>query len=132
MKTPSTWLAANAATAVRQLTDDLTATADPAVAARLIELVTADEGVLEALSDFLGAASRWTDAQADTAHLRDPIGRAGNEVYEAGTGLDTVPTELRALAATRVSSTSAHPRAVVVSAAAATRRSAVPPSLRRL
>ncbi|MFF2657380.1 hypothetical protein ACFVUH_08440 [Kitasatospora sp. NPDC058032] len=130
-KSPSTWLAANAAAAVRRLTDDLAATADPAAAARLIELVTADGGVLEAVSDFLGAASRWTDARTDTAHLRNRLGRAGDEVYEAGADLETVPAELRALAARAASPSPARPRTAVVSAAPAAPRQAAPPPLRR-
>ncbi|MFB7672699.1 hypothetical protein ACFC26_14940 [Kitasatospora purpeofusca] len=125
--------APDATAALRQLTDTLSRTADPVQAARLIEQVTGPQGTLDALSDFLGTASRWAGASPTVAHLREPLSRACQDVYEAGAGLDTVVADMRAVKArsVRVRTPAARPGGAVVPAPPAIHLATVAPSHRR-
>ncbi|GAA2092081.1 hypothetical protein GCM10009759_17400 [Kitasatospora saccharophila] len=80
------------AAAVRRLTTRLDETVDPAEAARLVEQA---EQHLEALSEFFGAAARWSGAREGTAHLQLDLGRTSQEVYDAGADLAEVADGLR-------------------------------------
>ncbi|QKW20628.1 hypothetical protein HUT16_17510 [Kitasatospora sp. NA04385] len=117
------------ATAVRRLTARLDETADPAEAARLVEQA---EQHLEALSDFFGAAARWSGAREGTAHLQLDLGRTSQDVYDAGADLADVVVGLRDAAPrpAGIRSTAA-PTAATASAAAPAAPAQARPGLRR-
>ncbi|MFJ4676872.1 hypothetical protein [Kitasatospora sp. NPDC088783] len=111
------------AAAMRRLTALLDETADPAEAARLVEQA---EQHLEALSDFLGAAARWSGAREGTAHLQLDLGRTSQDVYDAGADLADAAAGLRAAAPRPARIRSAAP-----AAAAPAAQPRVQPSARR-
>ncbi|GLW58177.1 hypothetical protein Kpho01_61880 [Kitasatospora phosalacinea] len=103
------------AAAVRQLTARFAEIADPAEAARLVEQA---EQHLDELSEFFGAAARWSGAREGTAHLQLDLGRTSQDVYDAGADLADVAAGLRAAARpARIRSTAAPMAAAALPAA---------------
>ncbi|MFJ9446752.1 hypothetical protein ACIRRH_33570 [Kitasatospora sp. NPDC101235] len=72
---------------------------DPAEVADLLQEITRDGGTLEAVSDVVATASRWTKARPGGTYLWQPLGRAADEIWEAGADLTDLPAQIRDLAA---------------------------------
>ncbi|MFD0259066.1 hypothetical protein ACFVH7_12435 [Kitasatospora indigofera] len=90
---------AQATAALREVADRIRAASGPAEVAVLVEEITRNGGTLEALSDAVATASRWVEARPDGGDLWQPLGRAADEIWEAGAELGNLPTQLRALPA---------------------------------
>ncbi|GJF32645.1 hypothetical protein KNE206_53450 [Kitasatospora sp. NE20-6] len=107
-----------ATAALRRLADRFRTATGPAEAAALLEEITREGGTLEALSDVLGAASRWVKDRPDTPWLWQPLALAADEIWQAGTDLTEVPGQLRTAAAKTTRIRSATPRRDVAPAPA--------------
>ncbi|MFF2955694.1 hypothetical protein ACFVVU_30650 [Kitasatospora sp. NPDC057965] len=104
--------AATATAALREVAYRIFRSSDPAEVADLVEEITRDDGTLEALSSALAAAGRWAKDRPSGGHLWQPLSRASDEIWEAGTDIAELPAQLRALpaTATRVRSAAARNR----------------------
>ncbi|MFC9327918.1 hypothetical protein [Kitasatospora sp. NPDC057015] len=87
----------DATAALREVADRIRAASGPAEVAALVEEITRNGGTLEALSDAVATASRWVEARPDGGDLWQSLGRAADEIWEAGAELGELPTQLRAL-----------------------------------
>ncbi|KQV20940.1 MULTISPECIES: hypothetical protein [unclassified Kitasatospora] len=90
---------ADATAALREVASRIRDATGPAEVAALVEEITRDGGTLEALSDAVATASRWTKDRPGGAYLWQPLGRAADEIWEAGADLANLPAQLRTLSA---------------------------------
>ncbi|MGW3228622.1 hypothetical protein [Kitasatospora sp. NPDC001095] len=60
--------------------------------------ITRDGGTLEALSDVVATASRWAKGRPGGGYLWQPLGRAADEIWEAGADIIDLPAQIRELA----------------------------------
>ncbi|MGW3185703.1 hypothetical protein ACWDD9_41185 [Kitasatospora sp. NPDC001119] len=84
---------------VRDVAARIRDSADPAEVAALLQEITRDGGTLEAVSDVIATASRWTKARPGGAYLWQPLSRAADEIWEAGADLTNLPAQIRDLTA---------------------------------
>ncbi|MFF2746454.1 hypothetical protein ACFVVA_13010 [Kitasatospora sp. NPDC058048] len=84
---------------LREVAARIRDSADPAEVAGLLQEITRDGGTLEAVSDVVATASRWTKARPGGAYLWQPLGRAADEIWEAGADVTDLPAQIRGLTA---------------------------------